>query len=163
MKLKLHLTIGACVAAITLVASAPAFAAPKKEASPSPTAAPKASASAAPTVASSASAKGPRAIPFHGTVASVDQAASTFTITGKTNSRVFKVSDKSKVMKSGAAGTLSDIAANETVGGSYWKQEDGTLEVKTVNIGGGAKSKKSAKMEDGGEASPASPAASPKK
>lgn len=105
----------------------------------------------------------PRAIPFHGTITSVDQAASTFTITGKTNSRVFKVSDKSKVMKSGAAGTLADIAANETVGGSYWKQEDGTLEVKTVNIGGAAKSKKSAKMEEGAGASPASPAASPKK
>ncbi len=162
MKLKTNFTTGACLAVLLLCTSWPAFAAPKKEASPSP------GTSAAPSAVSSPAPKAPRAIPFHGTVSSVDQAANTFTITGKTNSRVFKVTDKSKVMKDGKPGTFADITANETVGGSYWKQEDGTLEVKTVKAGVPAASKKSQKTEaaasaDASPAASASPSASPKK
>ncbi len=117
--------------------------------------------------------KAPRAIPFHGTVSSVDASAKTFTIAGKESSRVFMVTDKTVVTKDGAAATMKDIAADEKVRGSYWKHEDGKLEAKTVKIGEktdaekAASEKKSKKKKDHADddASGASsePSASPKK
>ncbi|MDQ6765811.1 MAG: hypothetical protein M3Z22_06910 [Verrucomicrobiota bacterium] len=116
----------------------------------------------------------PRAIPFHGTVASVDQVAKSFTIAGKETSRVVMVTEKTTVTKSGASATMNDIAANDAVRGSYWKGADGKLEAKTVKIGAmsdaekaaaGKKSKK-AKNADAGANAPSpspSPSASPKK
>ncbi len=79
--------------------------------------------------------KSPRAVPFHGMASAVDQTAKTFTIAGKENSRVFKVSDKTIITKAGVSASMKDITANELVRGSYWKQADGTLEAKTVKIG----------------------------
>jgi len=65
----------------------------------------------------------------------VDQKAKTFTIAGKENSRVFKITDKTVMTKAGAAATMKDVVANEEVRGSYWKGADGTLEAKTVKLG----------------------------
>ena len=85
-------------------------------------------------------------------VSAVDQSAKTFTITGKTTSRVFKVTDRTQITKGGAAAKMSDVAEKQEVAGSYWKNADGSLEAKTVKLGPMAKA----------EASPAA-SASPKK
>jgi hypothetical protein len=76
-----------------------------------------------------------RAVPFHGMISAVDQAAKTFTIAGKEKSRVFTVTDKSVLTKAGAPAAMKDFAANEEVRGSYLKAADGSLEVKTAKLG----------------------------
>jgi len=76
-----------------------------------------------------------RPIPFHGMVSAVDQKNRTFTISGKEATRVFKVTDKTSIMKGASAGTMKDIVDNEEVSGAYWKNPDGTLEAKMVKLG----------------------------
>jgi hypothetical protein len=76
-----------------------------------------------------------RPIPFHGMVSVVDQKNKTFTISGKEATRVFKVTDKTSILKGAAAGTMKDIVDNEEVSGAYWKNPDGTLEAKIVKLG----------------------------
>src|SRR3984893_9376776 len=76
-----------------------------------------------------------RPIPFHGMVSAVDQKNKTFTISGKEATRVFKITDKTSIMKGAAAGTMKDIVDNEEVSGAYWKNPDGTLEAKIVKLG----------------------------
>jgi len=68
-------------------------------------------------------------------VSAVDQKNKTFTISGKEATRVFKVTGKTSIMKGAAAGTMKDIVDNEEVSGAYWKNPDGTLEAKFVNLG----------------------------
>jgi hypothetical protein len=116
------------IIAISIAAIATTFAAGKSSSKASPS--PSASASA-----SGAETKSPRPLPFHGMVSAVDQTAKTFTIAGKEKSRVFKVSDKTEISKGGASATMSDIAENSEVSGSYWKNADGSLEAKTVKVG----------------------------
>jgi hypothetical protein len=108
-----------------------------------------------------------RAVPFHGMISTVDQAAKTFTIAGKEKARVFKVTDKSVLTKAGAPATMKDVAANEEVRGSYLKTEDGSLEVKTAKLGPmteaeKAASAKSSKKKAKADASSAAPSTSPK-
>jgi hypothetical protein len=155
---------------ITALALAPVSAfAQSTKASPSP----GEKSSPAAKTSESSSAKPPRAIPLTGKVSEVDSSAKTFTIAGKTASRVFKITDRSTVTKDGAAATFDEIAVEGKVTGSYWKQEDGTLEIKTLKIGGPGTSEKSpskkskkkaaaADEEESGDAS-ASPSPSPKK
>ena len=133
-----------------------------KSASPSPTA------TGSPAAAETSDAKPPRAIPFRGTVSEVDSSAKTFTIAGKTASRVFKVTDKTTITKDGAEATFADIEAEGKVTGSYWKRDDGTLEAKTVKIGSASasdkpakKKKKSKKAADEEEVDEADASASP--
>ena len=76
-----------------------------------------------------------RPIPFHGMVSAIDQKNKTFTISGKEATRVFKVTDKTSIMKGAAAVTMKDIVDNEEVSGAYWKNPDGTLEAKFVRLG----------------------------
>ncbi len=57
-------------------------------------------------------------------VSAIDQKSKTFTISGKEATRVFKVTDKTSIMKGEAAGTMKDIADNEEV-----------LEAKFVKLG----------------------------
>ena len=129
MKNKSHFIIGACIAALAFSAPLDAQTMRRKSDSPSPS--PSASASPA----ASPSKPSPRSNPFHGMVSAVDQNGKTFTIAGKEKSRVFKVTDKTTVTKGGNAATIKDIAQNEEVSGSYWKNADGSLEAKTVKIG----------------------------
>jgi hypothetical protein len=68
-------------------------------------------------------------------VSAVDQKNKTFTISGKEATRVFKITDKTNIMKSGSAGTMKDIVDNEEVSGAYWQNPDGTLEAKIVKLG----------------------------
>ena len=103
----------------------------------------------------------PRAIPFRGTATSVDQSAKTFAVAGKDSSRTFKATDKTTVTKDGKAATFADLANDTKVTGSYWKQTDGTLELKSLKIGSAAEPASETKKESSA-ASPA-PAASPKK
>src|SRR5207237_9851835 len=88
-----------------------------------------------PTSSTSPSKQTNRPIPFHGMVSTVDQKNKTFTISGKEATRVFKVTNKTGIMKGAAAGTMKDIADNEEVSGAYWKNPDGTLEAKFVKLG----------------------------
>ncbi len=134
MKIKSQLLTGACLAALAFGLPTLVSAAPKKSASPTPTA----------SEAASPAAKAPRAIPFRGNATALDSSAKTFTIAGKAASRVFKVTDKSTLTKAGSPATFSDLTENEAVTGSYWKQEDGTLEVKSLKIGGKTEAEKTA-------------------
>ncbi len=155
MKNKVSLVITACVAGV-ICTSLSVSAAEKKKASSSP--APEASASPAASPAKSAA----RPIPFHGMVSAVDQTAKTFTIAGKTSSRVFKVTDKTTVTKAGQPATVADITENVEVAGSYWKHEDGSLEAKMVKIGPMGEKKGKKKAARSSESPAASPEASAK-
>ena len=150
------LVTGVCLAALALCATPNASAKGKKSPTPEP------SASASP-MAKEAGAKSERAIPYRGKIASVDSAAKTFTIAGKTSSRVFKVTDKTEIMKAGAAATMADIVAEEEVRGSYWKKADGTLEAKKVTLGPKTEMEKSMKhsKKEKSAGSEASPSATP--
>jgi len=162
MKLKSPITAALCIAAVALLGPGSALAAPTKSASPG--ASPSPAASAAASAEASPAAKA-RAIPFRGTVSAVDTAASTFTLARKKGPRVFKVTDKTNVVKDGAPGTMADIVADEFVTGSFWKKGDGILEAKKVKIGGKsskASRKKSKKAEaDASATMSPSPSASP--
>lgn len=68
-------------------------------------------------------------------VSAVDQKNKTFTISGKEATRVFKVTDKTSILKGADAGTMKDIVDNEEVSGACWKNADGTLEAKFVKLG----------------------------
>ena len=68
-------------------------------------------------------------------ISGVDQAAKTFTTTSKENSRVFKITDKTRITKAGKTATIAEITANQEVSGSYWQRADGSLEAKNVKLG----------------------------
>jgi len=156
MKNKSHFIIGAYIAALAFSAPLAAQTMARKSDSPSPS--PSASASPA----ASPSKPSPRSNPFHGMASAVDQNGKTFTIAGKEKSRVFKVTDKTTVTKGGNAATIKDIAHNEEVSGSYWKNADGSLEAKTVKIGPVKEKKSEESKKAKTSASPSgSPAISP--
>jgi hypothetical protein len=159
--------ITACTAALVYCAPVAAFAA-----SPTPAASPKSSPAAKAadksTTAETTATTKVRAIPFHGTISTVEQTAKTFTIAGKEKSRIFKITDTTVITKAGAPATMADIVANDEVRGSYLKAADGSLEAKTVKLGpktdeekAAAKPrKKKAKTEDDSSAA-ASPSPKP--
>ena len=91
-------------------------------------------------------------------VSAVDQKNKTFTISGKQATRVFKITAKTQIIKGAAAGAMKDIADNEEVSGSYWKNADGTFEAKVVKLG--PMEKKPANPTPKSSASP-TPSASP--
>ena len=129
MRTELHLAVIFCVASLALPMSLNAQTMPRVTSSPS------ISPKTAETPAASPAKQSTRPVPFHGMISAVDQNAETFTITGKKESRVFKVTDKTSISKSGKAATMKDITENEEASGSYWKNADGTLEAKTVKLG----------------------------
>src|SRR5213592_1093880 len=133
MKHKNFLIIGAFFATVVVCFQLHTQAAPKK-ASPSPDAGNSADADASPATAATASGK-MRATPFKGMIAAVDDKAKTFTIAGKENSRVLKITDKTIITKSVQPGTMKDVVANEEVRGSYYKMADGSTEAKNVKLG----------------------------
>jgi hypothetical protein len=158
MKIQKLLITGTCMAALTLclpIANAQTESpSPKTKASPTEKAAKQKSEKTDTATAD----KPARSIPFRGDVNEVDSDAKTFEI-GKGTKRTLKVTDKTKINKEGGEGSFSDITAGTYVTGSYWKQEDGTLEARTVNVGGPAgkgkpasKKKKADAEDEGGEA-----------
>jgi hypothetical protein len=104
------------------------------------------------TPTSSAIRSAARPIPFHGMVTAVDQNVKTFTISGKEKSRVFKVTEQTRITRAGRAATMKDIVENHEVSGAAWQNPDGTLDAKLVKLGPPDKNKTPA----------ASPAVSPK-
>src|ERR1700676_727425 len=151
MKNKTFLLILACLAGLICLPLS-ASAADKKSSSPTP------APTAKPMTSSEAAKSGARPFPFHGMVSAVDQNAKTFSIAGKSSSRVFKVTDKTAVTKAGKPATMADITENVEVSGSYWKAADGSLEAKAVKVGPMGKEK--TKVEKAAKSSP-SPSASP--
>lgn len=93
-------------------------------------------------------------MPLRGTATAVDKSARTFTIAGKGSARVFKGTDATAVSKAGSSATFADLAENDYVTGSYWRRDDGTLELKSLKIGGktdaekAKSSKKKSKKDD---------------
>ena len=127
--------ITACTAALVYCTPVVAFAA-----SPTPAASPNSSPKAKTTAAEKAPAAETttskvKALPFHGTIATVEQAAKSFTIAGKEKSRIFKVTETTVITKGGAPATIADLVANEEVRGNYVKAADGSLEARTVKVG----------------------------
>jgi hypothetical protein len=76
-----------------------------------------------------------RPLPFHGMVSGVDQKNKSFTISGKGATRLFKVTNKTQILKGAATAAMKDIVDNEEVSGSYWRNPDGSLEAKVVKVG----------------------------
>src|SRR4051812_17236510 len=106
MKTKSLLITAICVTAL----AATSFAQSKKASpSPSASASPAATASGKSGSSNSGSSATGRAIPFHGTASAVDQSGKTFTIAGKSSSRVFKLTDTTTVTKNGSTASLSDL------------------------------------------------------
>jgi hypothetical protein len=137
MKSKYLLITGACFAAIALCGVPSTRAKGKTSPTPEP------SASASP-IEAGAVAKTERAIPYRGKIASIDSDGKTFAIKNKSgSSRVFKMTERTKIMKDGAPATTADVTADQDVRGSYWKKSDGTLEAKSVMLGAKAESEKS--------------------
>ena len=145
MKILSYLITGSCIAALTLLVPVNASAqGTQAKASPSPTASAAGASTTTTSTTTASSDKPARAIPLHGTASAVDKSAKTFTIAGKTSSRVFKATDTTTITKAGAAATFADLSDNEYVSGSYWKKEDGTLELKSLKIGGKTDAEKAA-------------------
>lgn len=69
----------------------------------------------------------PKTLPFNGTLKSVDKQAGTV----KVGNRTFKLNADSKYLQ----GSLDDATIGEKVGGSYWKEADGTLMVNSIRFG----------------------------
>ena len=130
MKNKTYLISGVCVAAIAFYLPLTAQTMPRTPSSPSPSP-PRSTASPA----ASPSKQNTRPIPFHGMILSVDRNAKTFTIAGKKASRVFQLTDKTNITKSGNTVGMQDMLENEEASGSYWKNPDGTFQAKTVKLG----------------------------
>jgi hypothetical protein len=129
MKTKTYLISSVSVAAVAFCTLVSAQTTPRTSGSPS--ASTKTSASAA----ASSAKQGTPPLPFHGMISAVDQNAKTFTISGKKQSRLFKVTDKTSIIKGAKTATMQDIVENEEASGSYWKNADGTLEAKMVKLG----------------------------
>jgi hypothetical protein len=129
MKTKLPLPLLTVTSLIALTLSAPHGVLAKEK---------KSSASEA-TVAASPAANLPikkaRGIAYHGKVTSVDASTKSFMV----GARTFKVTNNTTITKEGAPANLSDLTAGMQVSGSYWKMGDGSLEVKSVKIGGAVK------------------------
>ncbi|MGE5213949.1 MAG: hypothetical protein ACM3NN_09680 [Nitrospirota bacterium] len=74
-------------------------------------------------------------VPYHGVISAVDKNAKTFTIEGRSKSRVLKIIEGTPITKNGETATIDDINKDDEVSGSYLKDADGTLLARTVKIG----------------------------
>jgi len=140
---KLSIIVGAGIA---LCVTSSVLAQEKKAASPSPGAsASSATAATSPAAdAASSPAKKQKALPFHGIISAVDQTAKTFSIAGKEKTRVFRITDRSVITikntgkphfhRPDKTGTMTDVAIGQKVSGSFWKNADDSLEVKSVGL-----------------------------
>ena len=75
-----------------------------------------------------------RAVPFVGTVSSVDVSGRSFGLNGKAKERLFKVNDKTEILMDGKPVGLSAMTVGAKVHGSAIKHE-AEWEVKKVTIG----------------------------
>jgi hypothetical protein len=135
MKQKKFLMIGAFLAVV--VVCLPIRSDAKGKGSPSPETESSAGSTAerSATAASVTAAGKMRPTAFKGMISSVDDKAKTFTISGKENSRVLKITEKTIITKGGQPATMKEVVANEEVRGSYYKMPDGSMEAKFVKLG----------------------------
>ena len=119
--------LAALVAALSLLPSAFAQDAAKPADVPS---APKTHKAEKAKHAGKEAAKEGKAYPFHGTVASVDKKAMTFTIEGKDKPRVIGLGSRSILEKDGKPATLSLVAASDHVQGRVEKSGEDEVVVK---------------------------------
>ena len=66
-------------------------------------------------------------LPFHGKLKEIDSEARTVVV----GSRTFKLNEQTKYLQ----GSLEEAKIGEKVGGSYWKEQDGTLMVNSIRFG----------------------------
>lgn len=71
-----------------------------------------------------------RSIPFHGKIDSVDASAKSI----KVGSRVFVVSDSTKITKAGKPSSFEEAKVGEEVGGAY-RDAAGKLELTSLRVG----------------------------
>ena len=84
-----------------------------------------------PAPAEKSEKKGPRHVPFHGKVDTLDKAAGTL----KIGDRTFHVTPATKITKAGKPATFENASVGEEVGGAYQLREGGRLEVTSLRIG----------------------------
>jgi hypothetical protein len=118
MSKKLSITFS-ILAALALSTPLKGFAADKEKGA----AAPATEKAAGDDSAKKADAAG-KPVPYRGKVSSVDAGAKTFSIKGKTNERVFSVTDSTKITKDGAPADISAVTAGEDVRGQATKNGD---------------------------------------
>ena len=83
---------------------------------------------------------------FAGTLSAIDTPANTITVSNKKQGeRTFQATGTTKIMKDGAAATLSDAKAGDHVHGAYTKSADGKMTLLTLKIG--LSKKKAAKSQ----------------
>lgn len=83
--------------------------------------------------------------PYYGAIGKIDEKAMTFTIVGKTSTRTFHLSDKTKVTRDDKSAKLSDFKAGDQVSGSCKNAADkgeGHYLVMSMNPRPAAKAKK---------------------
>ena len=73
--------------------------------------------------------------PFRGKVGKVDEGKGTFTIVGKSSTRIFTVSAKTKVIKGGKSASLKDAKSGEDVGGMCKRTGENSYEAVSVRFG----------------------------
>jgi len=76
-----------------------------------------------------------KALPFHGTVGSMDKVAKTVTLEGKEKTRTFQITSETKIHgKDKKPATLNEVAVGDHVGGSSRETADGKMELVTLNV-----------------------------
>jgi hypothetical protein len=88
-----------------------------------------------PAAAEASKATKPKQAPYYGKLFSVDKAAQTITLDGKTKKRTFQVTAKTKIMKDGKAATLNEAKAGDEVGGSAREVSEGKWEATSLRLG----------------------------
>ena len=85
------------------------------------------------TNAPTATAPAPKkhSVPFHGKVAAVDAAATTFTV----GTTTIAVTSTTKITKDGKPATFAEITVGENIGGACKKDAAGKLDATSVRIG----------------------------
>lgn len=118
--------------AFTKLAAALLLALPLGLHAQAPATAPSPRASASPSPRASVK----RIPPYRGTITSADSAAQTFTIVGKTTTRVFKLTPQTKLTRrAGGTATFADLKAGEYVTGVAKKLGAGQYEAESVKVG----------------------------
>jgi hypothetical protein len=79
--------------------------------------------------------KQPRPYPFRGRLFKVDLEAKTITLKGKTSTRVFHITPKTRLVKHGKKATLKDAKPGEEVGGLVRKTPEGKRQAVMVRFG----------------------------
>ncbi len=77
----------------------------------------------------------PRPYPFNGKIDKVDDAAKSFSITGKEKTRTFLTTEMTKYTKAGQPAAFADLKVGEEVGGLVKKNKEGKEEVVSMRVG----------------------------